>query len=188
MFDNADSLDDKTAPYFGDLQWYLPDAPGVEVIITTRSRTAIRLTELEAVVVAKLAPAEAVDIFVRCCKLREPASDVLEEAVRIVAELDYLALAVTLARAYVAAAPRIRSNISEYLLEYRLRRMTLLRRKAKGERADPSVRTERAQHVGDIVRSDREAVSYGGKAAQLLRLLRPRRYLSRCSVLGLTRL
>ena len=131
MFDNADSLDDETDPYFVDLPRYLPDAPCIENMVTTRSQTATEMTELDAVVVGKLAPAEAVDVFVRCCKLRQPATDVVEEAARIVGELDYLALAVTLAGAFVAATPRIHSNLSEYLTEYRRRRKTLLGRKAK---------------------------------------------------------
>ena len=131
VFDNADSLDDESDPYFVDLRRHLPDAPGVDVIVTTRSRTAVDMTELEAVEVGKLTPAEAVDIFVRCSKMHNPTADVLVEAGRIVTELDYLALAVTLAGAYVAATPRVRSNINEYLPEYRQRRKMLLNRKAK---------------------------------------------------------
>ncbi|KAK1809758.1 hypothetical protein LTR12_015887 [Friedmanniomyces endolithicus] len=114
VYDNADSLENEGDPYFVDLQRYLPDAAGVEIIITTRSHTATGMTELEAVEVGKLGPAEAVDMFMRCSKLRDAAGDVREEAASIVAELDYLALAVTLAGAYVAATPRIRSNITEY--------------------------------------------------------------------------
>ncbi|KAK5110032.1 hypothetical protein LTR85_001790 [Meristemomyces frigidus] len=55
------------------------------------------------------------------------------EAALIVGELDYLALAVTLAGAYVAATPRVRSNIAEYLPEYRRRRRVLLGRKANAQ-------------------------------------------------------
>ncbi|KAK5676701.1 hypothetical protein LTR17_027732, partial [Elasticomyces elasticus] len=130
-FDNADSLDDETDPYFVDLQRYLPDALGAEMMITTRSRTATDMTELEAVEVGKLAPEEAVDMFVRCAKLSIPTEAAIKEAALVVAELDYLALAVTLAGAYVAATPRIRSNVAEYLPEYRRRRKALLSRKAK---------------------------------------------------------
>ena len=130
VFDNADSLDDESDHYFVNLRRYLPDAPGIDVIVTTRSRTAVDMTELEAVEVGKLAPAEAVDIFMRCSRIRDPRADVLEEMGRIVTELDHLALAVTLAGAYVAATPRIRSNIREYLPEYRRRRKALLSRRA----------------------------------------------------------
>ncbi|KAK3621115.1 hypothetical protein LTR56_022979 [Elasticomyces elasticus] len=135
-FDNADSLDDETDPYFFNLQRYLRDALGVEIIITTRSRTATDMTELEAVEVGKLAPAEAVDMFVRCAKLSTPTEAALKEAALkeaalIIAELDYLALAVTRAGAYVAATPRIRSNIADYLPEYRRRRKALLSQKAE---------------------------------------------------------
>ncbi|KAK0263592.1 hypothetical protein LTR35_017521 [Friedmanniomyces endolithicus] len=39
-YDNADSLEDERDPYFVEVQRYLPDAPGVEIIVTTRSQTA----------------------------------------------------------------------------------------------------------------------------------------------------
>ncbi|KAK1808393.1 hypothetical protein LTR12_017242 [Friedmanniomyces endolithicus] len=84
-----------------------------------------------AIEVGKLAAAEAVDMFMRCSKLGNAAGAVREETPLIVAELDYLALAVTLAAAYVAATSRIRSNVAEYLPEYRRRRKALLGRKAK---------------------------------------------------------
>ncbi|KAK1044084.1 hypothetical protein LTR74_018347 [Friedmanniomyces endolithicus] len=70
-------------------------------------------------------------MFMRCSKLGNAAGAVREETALIVAELDYLALAVTLAGAYVAATSRIRSNVAEYLPEYRRRRKALLGRKAK---------------------------------------------------------
>jgi len=128
VFDNADSLDNETDPYYVDLRHYLPDAHCVEIIITTRSRTAMDMTELEAVEVGNLTEAEAIDIFLRCAKLSNPATNILAEAALIVRELDYLALAVTLAGAYVAAT---HSNIRAYLPEYRRRRKTLLGRKAR---------------------------------------------------------
>jgi len=131
VYDNADSLDDESDPYFVDLRCYLPDTPGVEIIITTRSQTATGMTELAAIEVGKLAAAEAVDMFMRCSKLGDAAGAVREETALIVAELDHLALAVTLAGAYVAATPRIRPNIAEHLPEYRRRRKALLGRKAK---------------------------------------------------------
>lgn len=131
VFDNADSLDDESDPYFVDLQRYLTSGPGVDVIITTRSQTATHMTQQEAIKVEELAPAEARDVFVECSELRNPADDVLAEIDRIVAELGFLALAVTLAGSYVAATPRMRSNIREYLPEYRQRRKALLGRKAK---------------------------------------------------------
>ncbi|KAK3669918.1 hypothetical protein LTR78_010169, partial [Recurvomyces mirabilis] len=117
VYDNADSLDDESDPYFVDLQRYLPDVPGVKIIITTPSQTATGMTELQAIEVGKLAPAEAVDMFMRCSKLGDAAGSVRRETALIVAELDDLALAVTLAGAYVAATPRIRSNLVDYLPE-----------------------------------------------------------------------
>ncbi|KAK3669152.1 hypothetical protein LTR78_010965 [Recurvomyces mirabilis] len=56
-------------------------------------------------------------MFMRCGKLGDAAGSVRTETALIVAELDDLALAVTLADAYVAATPRIRSNLADYLPE-----------------------------------------------------------------------
>ena len=131
IYDNADSLEDEKDLYYVDLQRYLPDLPGVEIIITSRSQISKGMTELEAVDVGKLTHAEAVDLLLCCSKLGNADTAVREEAAKIVAELDYLALAVTLAGAYVAATPRIRSDISRYLPEYRKGRKKLLGRKAK---------------------------------------------------------
>lgn len=128
VYDNADSLDDEDDPHFVDLQRYLPDGCNVDIIVTTRSRTAKGMTELEAVEVGKLTPAQAVEMFIRCSKLGHAVEAAREEAAP---KLDYLALAVTFAGALVAATPRIRSNIGEYLPEYRRRRKVLLGRKAK---------------------------------------------------------
>ena len=56
------------------------------------------------------------------------------EIMLIVEELGYLALAVTLAGSYVAATPRLRSDIRSYLPEYRERRKQLPGMKARRKR------------------------------------------------------
>lgn len=89
------------------------------------------MTELQAIEVGKLTATEAVEVFIRCGKLGDVVGAVGEEVTQIVAELDYLALAVPLAGAYVAATPRIRLNIGEYLSEYRRQRKVLRGRKAR---------------------------------------------------------
>jgi hypothetical protein len=53
------------------------------------------------------------------------------EVKRIVKELEYLALAITLAGTYVAHTPRLMSNIRQYLPEYYRRRQELLDRKPR---------------------------------------------------------
>jgi hypothetical protein len=53
-----------------------------------------------------------------------------EEIQRIVKELGHLALAIVLAGSYVAATPRLSSNIRRYLPEYHEHRERLLSRKA----------------------------------------------------------
>jgi hypothetical protein len=57
-----------------------------------------------------------------------------KEIMLIVEELGYLALAVTLAGSYVAATPRLRSDIRSYLPEYRERRKQLPGMKARRKR------------------------------------------------------
>jgi hypothetical protein len=60
-----------------------------------------------------------------------PQPDVNTEVLQIVAELGKLALAITLAGSYIAATPRLRSDIRSYLPEYRERRTQLLGMKAR---------------------------------------------------------
>jgi hypothetical protein len=57
--------------------------------------------------------------------------DMNKEVLQIVSELGKLALTITLAGSYIAATPRLRSDIRLYLLEYRERRKHLLSTKAK---------------------------------------------------------
>ncbi|XTI88791.1 hypothetical protein V2W45_1307553 [Cenococcum geophilum] len=130
VLDSADTIDNDQDQNFIDLSRYLPDAPCIDIIITTRSLTARDMTELEPVEVGELEPSEATELFLCCSKLKNPAPEVTVEAALIAKELGYLALAVTLAGAYVAATPRISSDIRQYLPEYQWRRKTLLSRKA----------------------------------------------------------
>jgi hypothetical protein len=46
----ADSIDESEDALYIDLNYFLPDAPSVDIIITTRSARARETTELEAVV------------------------------------------------------------------------------------------------------------------------------------------
>jgi len=131
IFDSADTIDDADDASYIDLQYFLPDAPSVDVIITTRSSRAQEMTALEAVEVADMEPAEAVELFRTSAKLDRTGSEVEEEILLIVKELGYLALAVTLAGSYVAATPRLSSDLSQYLPEYRDRRKQLLNVKAQ---------------------------------------------------------
>ena len=131
VLDSADTIDNDRHRCYIDLEYFLPDAPGVHVVITSRSSTAKEMTTLEAVKVADMEPPEAVELFQRCAKIEEKSQDIATEVAQIVKELGYLALAITLAGSYVSVTPRLSSDIRRYLPEYQQRRKELLRWRAK---------------------------------------------------------
>ena len=110
------SEDDQQKSYI-DLDYFIPDAPGVHVFITSRSSTAKDITTLDAVEVAEMEPPEARELFQRYVKLTEEELDVIREVDEIVRELGYLALAITLAGSYVSVTARLSSDIGRYLPE-----------------------------------------------------------------------
>jgi tetratricopeptide (TPR) repeat protein len=131
VFDSADAIDESDDTSYIDLNYFLPDAPSVDIIITTRSARAREMTELEAVEVGEMEKSEAADLFYRCSQLQSTKPGVAEEVSTITEELGKLALAITLAGSYVAVTPRLRSDVRLYLPEYRARRRELLSVKAK---------------------------------------------------------
>jgi tetratricopeptide (TPR) repeat protein len=129
VFDAADELDDKRAPNYFDMHRYLPSSsPHLDVVITTRSRTAADSSNLEPVEVGDLSLGEATELFLRCSKTGNPSANMTKEVATIVGELGCLALAVALAGAYVAATDHI--GVKEFLSKYRDRRIEVLKRKA----------------------------------------------------------
>ena len=58
--ESADMIDNDQDQAYIDLAYFLPDAPGVHVIITTRSSIVQEMTELEAVAVGGMEPLEAI--------------------------------------------------------------------------------------------------------------------------------
>ncbi|KAL2058053.1 hypothetical protein ABVK25_001671 [Lepraria finkii] len=56
VLDSADTIDNDQDNSYIDLEYILPDAPGLHVIITSRSSTAKEMTALEAVEVAEMEP------------------------------------------------------------------------------------------------------------------------------------
>ena len=122
VLDSADTIDDDQQTSYIDLDYFMPDAPGVHVVITSRSSTAKEITTLDAVEVAEMEPSEARELFRRYAKLTEEGLDMTREVDEIVRELGYLALAITLAGSYVSVTPRLSSDIGRYLPEYRQRR------------------------------------------------------------------
>lgn len=131
VFDSADDIDDTQSAAYIDLRRVVVDTPSADVIITTRSQSAQDMTDLKAVQVAELTPAEARDLFLRRSKLPSSFRDVCEEVDAIAEELGFFALAINLAAAYVAETPRLRRHPGGYLDEYKWRRKTLLDRKPK---------------------------------------------------------
>ncbi|KAH0543886.1 hypothetical protein FGG08_001787 [Glutinoglossum americanum] len=131
VFDSADSIEDPKDPNFLDITTFIPSAPSVHVLVTTRSSTAPRMTSLKAVEVREMEQGEALDLFWNCSGLvqAEATSEHLKAAESIVKELGCLALAINLAGSYISATPRVSSNLALYLLEYRERRRFLLAQK-----------------------------------------------------------
>jgi len=78
VFDSADALDDSSNESYLDLEFSLPDAPTVDVIVTTRHVRAAEMTTLVAVEVEEMEAAEAVELFQKCTKLQSPEPDVGE--------------------------------------------------------------------------------------------------------------
>ena len=130
VFDSADAIDDEEDRSYIDLRYFLPDAPAVTVIITTRSAIATEMTQLEEVNVAEMEPNEAAELFIRCANLKND-SQTGREVELIVKELGHLALAITLAGSYVSVTPRLSSDLKRFLPEYRRRRKALLSQKPK---------------------------------------------------------
>jgi Tetratricopeptide repeat len=74
-------------------------------------------------------PAEATELFISSAKLKNLNQEVEAEANLIVKELDCLALAITLTGSYVAAIPRLSSDLRRRLPGYRAQRKKQLSRK-----------------------------------------------------------
>jgi hypothetical protein len=79
IFDSADDIDNPQASTYVDLRRVLVDAPSADIIITTRSQSAKRMTTLKAVQVAELTPAEARDLFLRRSELLSSSKEICEE-------------------------------------------------------------------------------------------------------------
>ena len=131
ILDSADTIDNDQDKSYIDLEYLMPDAPGVHIVITSRSSTAKEITRLEAVEVAEMEPSEARELFQRAAKMTGVGPDEMEEIAIIGRELGHLALAITLAGSYISVTPRLSSDIRKYLPEYRQRRKELLQRRPK---------------------------------------------------------
>jgi tetratricopeptide (TPR) repeat protein len=129
VFDSADAIEDSTTSGYIDIRHYIPDVGSLHVIVTSRSSAAGDMTQLEGVRVGEMKEAQAAELFYRYSQLPRDEAGTRDEIAVIVRELGCLALAVTLAAAYVGTTPRLQSNVRAYLPEYRQRRRELLERK-----------------------------------------------------------
>ena len=76
ILDSADTIDDDQQKPYIDLDYFIPDAPEVHIIITSRSSTAKEITTLDAVEVVEMESPEARELFRRYAKLTEEGLDV----------------------------------------------------------------------------------------------------------------
>jgi hypothetical protein len=88
-----DSADDDHDISYINLDFFLPDAPTVDVIITTRDARAAQMTTLAAVEVGEMETTEAAELFQKYSKLSSTGPDVNTEVLYIVNELGKFALA-----------------------------------------------------------------------------------------------
>ena len=63
ILDSADTIDNDRDKSYIDLGYFMPDTPGVYIIITSRSSTAKEMTTLDAVEVIDIKLPEAVELF-----------------------------------------------------------------------------------------------------------------------------
>jgi tetratricopeptide (TPR) repeat protein len=129
VFDGADTIEDKEAGGYIDIKHFIPGGAVLDVIITSRSSTAKDMTRLEGVQVGEMEAGQAAELFQKYARIHHNGVSTKNEVLCILKELGCLALAVTLAAAYVGSTPRLQSNIKAYLPEYRQRRRELLQRK-----------------------------------------------------------
>ncbi|RDW68235.1 hypothetical protein BP5796_08892 [Coleophoma crateriformis] len=131
VFDGADQLENKSDLHFVNISRYIPGSPNVQVIITSRSSIAKKLSTFEGVSVRELEGPQAEELFFKCSEIKRSESATTEQNVvnqvkLIVKELGYLALAVTLAGSYISQTPRLSADLHAYLEEYRVRRHKIL--------------------------------------------------------------
>lgn len=129
VMDSADTIENENDALYIDLNHYLPDAPQLDRIITTRSSRAQGISTQDAVVVANMGEDEAVHLFKRCARLRLTDDQTEQDIVTIVQSLGYFALAVTLAGTYVHENPELSNNLGRYLTELRTHRERVLSQK-----------------------------------------------------------
>jgi tetratricopeptide (TPR) repeat protein len=129
VMDSADEIEDDKSRLFVNLNHYLPEAPQLDRIVTTRSSRARGLST-RAVAVAEMSEDEAIQVFRQCARLEQRSEQGRRDILAIVQELGCLALAVTLAGSYVHETPGMSSDLGLYLTEFKVHREQLLGQRA----------------------------------------------------------
>jgi hypothetical protein len=70
VLDSADVIDDDDNEFYINLEFYLPDAPTVDVIIITRYIGAAEIATLAPVEVGEMETTESAELFRKCAKLK----------------------------------------------------------------------------------------------------------------------
>ena len=130
IFDSAEYVDLGRDPASVNLRYFLSDDSSVDVIITARNTDVKKIFSRNGIGVAEMTSEKATTLFLNEAERKAVTTEQRAEVASIVEEFGYLALAVSLAGAYVAATPRLAADITQYLLEYRRRRRELLDQKS----------------------------------------------------------
>ncbi|KAH7308419.1 nucleoside phosphorylase domain-containing protein [Stachybotrys elegans] len=125
IFDGADELDNADGPNFVDIPEYIPGSPRVHVLVTSSSSTTQDPSTFDGVHVRELEEPQAIELFAKCAKLAS-AEGLYDSLKVIVQKLGYLALAITIAGAYLSQTPTLASNLPQFILEYDRRRRDVL--------------------------------------------------------------
>ncbi|KAH6983684.1 hypothetical protein BKA56DRAFT_719313 [Ilyonectria sp. MPI-CAGE-AT-0026] len=111
------------------LSEYFPGSSNIHIIITSRASIAKSLSIFEGVYIGELEESQSVELFLTYAEIQPSRDNILAEAKEIVGEMGHLALAISMAGKYVLQTPRLLSNLSAYLEDFRCRRRNLLSEK-----------------------------------------------------------
>ena len=127
VFDGADNIDDPTNPSNIDLRKVVPNHISVDVIVTTRKSSTQGFGSF-SLQVSEMEEEEALQLLQNSSglDLQQLRSSEAEEMRKIIRELGCFALAIQLTGLYISQIPRLLTDLSRYLPEYRKRRKQLL--------------------------------------------------------------
>ena len=127
VFDGADNIDNPKDPSNVDLRKVVPNHISVDVIVTTRRSSAQGFGSF-SLEVSEMEEEEALQLLRNSSGLdsQQLGSSEVEDMRKIIRELGSFALAIQLTGSYISQTPRIQTDLSKYLPEYRKRRKQLL--------------------------------------------------------------